>query len=66
MTFVVLALGAVILTLNIILLGGKINFFQSLCLVGYCLFPIVVAALIASLQDAWVDHTPMCHDEDAV
>lgn len=44
-----LAIGAVILTVNIILLGGTIVFFQSLCLLGYCLFPLVVAAAIISI-----------------
>ena len=54
MAFVVMGLGAVILTVNIILLGGNIVFFQSLCLLGYCLFPIVLAAAIVSIEDSWV------------
>jgi protein YIPF6 len=47
--FTEVALGAVILTINVILLGGSIVFFQSLCLIGYCLFPIVVAAIVCTL-----------------
>jgi hypothetical protein len=39
----------VVLTINVILLGGNIVFFQSLCLIGYCLFPIVLAAIICTL-----------------
>jgi hypothetical protein len=39
-------IGAIVLTANVILLGGEIIFFQALCLLGYCLFPICVAALI--------------------
>ena len=54
MAFVVLGVGAVILTLNILLLGGTIVFFQSLCLLGYCLFPIVLAAFIVSFNNKWV------------
>ena len=54
MAFIVLGVGAVILTLNILLLGGTIVFFQSLCLLGYCLFPIVLAAFIVSFDNKWV------------
>lgn len=38
--------GAVILTVNVVLLGGTIGFFQSLCLLGYCIFPLDVAAIV--------------------
>ncbi|PKI62358.1 hypothetical protein CRG98_017164 [Punica granatum] len=49
--FAVLAAGAVILTLNVLLLGGQIIFFQSLSLLGYCLFPLDVGAVICLLKD---------------
>ncbi|URE29737.1 Yip1 domain [Musa troglodytarum] len=49
--FAVLAAGAVILTLNVLLLGGRIIFFQSLSLLGYCLFPLDIGALICSLKN---------------
>ncbi|XP_074280660.1 protein YIP4a-like [Silene latifolia] len=49
--FALLAAGAVILTLNVLLLGGHIIFFQSLSLLGYCLFPLVVGAFICMLKD---------------
>ncbi|XP_061994034.1 protein YIP4b-like [Rosa rugosa] len=49
--FAVLAAGAVILTLNVLLLGGHIIFFQSLSLLGYCLFPLDVGALICMVKD---------------
>ncbi|KAJ7979473.1 Protein YIPF [Quillaja saponaria] len=49
--FALLAAGAVILTLNVLLLGGQIIFFQSLSLLGYCLFPLDVGALICMLKD---------------
>ncbi|KAK8951900.1 hypothetical protein KSP39_PZI004020 [Platanthera zijinensis] len=49
--FGVLAAGAVILTLNVLLLGGHIIFFQSLSLLGYCLFPLDVGALICLIKD---------------
>ncbi|XP_073004460.1 protein YIP4b-like [Typha latifolia] len=49
--FAVLAAGAIILTLNVLLLGGHIIFFQSLSLLGYCLFPLDIGALICMLKD---------------
>ncbi|KAD5317658.1 hypothetical protein E3N88_17604 [Mikania micrantha] len=49
--FGLLATGAVILTLNVLLLGGHIIFFQSVSLLGYCLFPLVVGALICMLKN---------------
>ncbi|KAL5973989.1 Protein YIP4a [Asimina triloba] len=48
--FAVLATGAVILTLNVALLGGRIIFFQSLSLLGYCLFPLDVGALLCMVK----------------
>ncbi|KAJ0251735.1 Protein YIP4b [Hirschfeldia incana] len=48
--FALLAAGAVILTLNVLLLGGHIIFFQSLSLLGYCLFPLDVGAVICMLK----------------
>lgn len=48
--FAVLAAGAVVLTLNVLLLGGHIIFFQSLSLLGYCLFPLDVGALVCMLK----------------
>ncbi|CAO1946709.1 unnamed protein product [Urochloa humidicola] len=49
--FAVLAAGAIILTLNVLLLGGHIIFFQSLSLLGYCLFPLDVGALVCLLKN---------------
>ena len=42
----ILIFGGAVTTLNVNLLGGKIAFFQSMCLLGYCLFPITFGALI--------------------
>lgn len=46
--FCVLTVGACVLTLNVILLGGKIVFLQACSLLGYCTFPLLVAAAIVS------------------
>mmetsp|Transcript_6110 Transcript_6110/g.13278 ORF Transcript_6110/g.13278 Transcript_6110/m.13278 type:complete len:196 (+) Transcript_6110:175-762(+) len=48
MVFAECGLGAIVLTVNVILLGGDIVFFQALCLLGYCLFPICVAAIVCA------------------
>lgn len=48
-------LGAAVVTLNARLLGGAVSFFQSVCVIGYCLFPIVVSAIIAVFVELiWV------------
>lgn len=49
--FAVVSLGAVVLTVNVVLLGGTIGFFQSICLLGYCLFPMDVAAIVCVAVD---------------
>ncbi|KAI9199289.1 Yip1 domain-containing protein [Polychytrium aggregatum] len=46
--FVIIWCGAGVVTLNSKLLGGKLSFFQSVCVLGYCIFPLV-AGSIASL-----------------
>lgn len=45
--FVIVWAGAGVVTLNAQLLGGQISFFQSVCVLGYCIFPLVLAALLA-------------------
>ncbi|KAJ1913031.1 hypothetical protein IWQ60_009390 [Tieghemiomyces parasiticus] len=44
--FVIVWVGAAVVTLNSKLLGGKISFFQSVCVLGYCVFPLNVAGLV--------------------
>lgn len=45
--FVIVWVGSIVVTLNARLLGGRVSLFQSLCVLGYCLFPLFVAALVA-------------------
>jgi len=42
--FALFTLGATVVTINTKLLSGKISFFQSICVLGYCLLPLVLAA----------------------
>eukprot|EP00162_Nutomonas_longa_P001849 comp12423_c0_seq1/m.16271 comp12423_c0_seq1/g.16271 ORF comp12423_c0_seq1/g.16271 comp12423_c0_seq1/m.16271 type:complete len:165 (-) comp12423_c0_seq1:56-550(-) len=44
--FVIVWCGAGVVTLNALLLGGKISFFQSVCVLGYCLFPLTLSAIV--------------------
>ena len=36
-------IGALVVTMNIKLLGGHISFFQSACVIGYCLLPLALS-----------------------
>ncbi|KAL3474894.1 hypothetical protein BJX99DRAFT_271477 [Aspergillus californicus] len=42
-------IGEAVVTLQIKLLGGNISFFQSVCIIGYTLFPLVIAALLSAV-----------------
>merc|ERR1711904_509787 len=44
--FVIVWVGSAIVTVNALLLGGNLSFFHSVCVLGYCVFPIDVAALL--------------------
>ena len=47
--FVIIWLGGVILYLNANFLGVKASIFQMLCLLGYCLFPLNLSAIIVTI-----------------
>ncbi|XP_071951474.1 protein YIPF6-like [Antedon mediterranea] len=47
--FVLVSFGSVIVTLNSKLLGGLISFFQTVCILGYCLLPLNVALIFCRL-----------------
>jgi hypothetical protein len=44
--FLIMWGGSFVVTINTKLLGGHISFFQCVCVLGYCIFPIVLAAAI--------------------
>ncbi|ODV92485.1 hypothetical protein CANCADRAFT_1079 [Tortispora caseinolytica NRRL Y-17796] len=53
--FAVVWLGEAVATLNIKLLGGKVSFFRVMSVLGYSLFPLVLAAFISLLVGTpWV------------
>merc|ERR1712072_332046 len=47
--FVIVWLGSAVVTVNALLLGGTLSFFHSVCVLGYCIFPIDVAAVLCSI-----------------
>mmetsp|Transcript_3858 Transcript_3858/g.12243 ORF Transcript_3858/g.12243 Transcript_3858/m.12243 type:complete len:197 (+) Transcript_3858:26-616(+) len=44
--FVIVWCGAAIVTLNAQLLGGNLSFFQSICVLGYCVFPLTLSSFV--------------------
>jgi uncharacterized membrane protein YhdT len=62
--FVIVWFGAAAVTVNAQLLGGTISFFQSVCILGYCVFPLTLSALacfIMSFIYKNVSSSPACH-----
>jgi hypothetical protein len=52
--------GAVIVTFNTRTLGGRISFFQSVAILGYCIFPLFIAGvLLKVLQMIGFQHIVM-------
>ena len=49
LVFVLIWAGAAVVTLNAALLGGHLSFWQSVCVLGYSVFPLVVARVIGLL-----------------
>ncbi|WVF72807.1 hypothetical protein IAT40_007625 [Kwoniella sp. CBS 6097] len=44
-----ITIGSVVVTINSKLLGGKVSFFQSLCVLGYAIAPILLASIVSLL-----------------
>lgn len=47
MIFIIMWGGAIVVTINSKLLGGNVSFFQCVCVLGYCIFPINLSAILA-------------------
>ncbi|XP_026464218.1 protein YIPF6 [Ctenocephalides felis] len=47
--FVIVWIGSMIVTLNSKLLGGNISFFQSVCVLGYCLLPTTLSLILCRI-----------------
>jgi hypothetical protein len=54
-------IGSAIVTVNAKLLGASISFFQSVCVLGYCVFPFCLSAVVililqnTPLGRVWLD-----------
>ncbi|KAH8831546.1 hypothetical protein DL96DRAFT_1667799 [Flagelloscypha sp. PMI_526] len=44
---VICSVGSLIVTIQAKLLGGRVSFFQAMCVLGYCLAPLDIAAFVA-------------------
>ena len=45
LVYIIMWAGSSVVTLNALLLKGNISFFQTVCVLGYCILPLVLAAV---------------------
>ncbi|KAI1394052.1 Yip1-domain-containing protein [Hypoxylon trugodes] len=57
--FAIVWIGEAVVTLQIKLLGGNISFAQSVCIIGYTLFPLVIASLMSALRLPTIPRIPV-------
>ncbi|KAK2630506.1 hypothetical protein QTJ16_001326 [Diplocarpon rosae] len=57
--FAMVWIGEAVVTMQIKLLGGNISFAQSVCIIGYTLFPLVIAALLSVFNLPTVARVPI-------
>ncbi|KFX86633.1 hypothetical protein V490_08995 [Pseudogymnoascus sp. VKM F-3557] len=57
--FAMIWIGEAVVTAQIKLLGGNISFAQSVCIIGYTLFPLVIAALLSALHLPTIPRIPI-------
>ena len=43
-------MGSIFVTLNGVLLGANISYLQTVCILGYCLFPLVFIGVIITIM----------------
>ncbi|CAD8181686.1 unnamed protein product [Paramecium pentaurelia] len=51
--FIIMWGGSAVITVNAKLLGGQVSFFQSVCVLGYCVFPINIAAVLITFFQSY-------------
>ncbi|KAI1381803.1 Yip1-domain-containing protein [Hypoxylon crocopeplum] len=57
--FAIVWIGEAVVTLQIKLLGGNISFAQSVCIIGYTLFPLVIASMMSALGLPTIPRIPV-------
>eukprot|EP01017_Pseudomicrothorax_dubius_P029764 TRINITY_DN3651_c0_g1_i1.p1 TRINITY_DN3651_c0_g1~~TRINITY_DN3651_c0_g1_i1.p1 ORF type:complete len:131 (-),score=4.32 TRINITY_DN3651_c0_g1_i1:137-529(-) len=45
--FMIVWAGSVIVTMNTRFLGGPASLFQSICVMGYCIFPLIIPVVVS-------------------
>eukprot|EP00949_MAST-11_sp_MAST-11-sp1_P000652 g652.t1 len=58
--FAIFWVGSGVVTLNAQLLGSNISFFQSVCVLGYCVFPLNIGSLLCALWGNWIYRVIVC------
>ncbi|KAI8362083.1 putative terbinafine resistance locus protein YIP1 [Mortierella sp. GBAus27b] len=58
--FIIVWMGSAIVTVNAKLLGGRVSFFQSVCVIGYCLFPLVLVSVVSIFLPNIYIRLPLC------
>ncbi|KAI7819810.1 Yip1 domain-containing protein [Gamsiella multidivaricata] len=58
--FIIVWLGSAVVTVNAKLLGGRVSFFQSVCVIGYCLFPLVLVSVVSIVVSSIYIRLPLC------
>ncbi|KAK3819899.1 MAG: Yip1 domain-containing protein [Benniella sp.] len=58
--FIIVWMGSAVVTVNAKLLGGRVSFFQSVCVIGYCLFPLVLVSVISIVLPNIYIRLPLC------
>ncbi|KAF9954018.1 hypothetical protein BGZ72_004964 [Mortierella alpina] len=58
--FIIVWLGSAVVTVNAKLLGGRVSFFQSVCVIGYCLFPLVLVSVATIVVPSIYIRLPLC------
>ena len=51
--FVLIWAGSALVTINAKFLGSSLSFFQTVCVMGYCIAPMCVASLLALFISLW-------------
>ncbi|KAF2454992.1 hypothetical protein BDY21DRAFT_307657 [Lineolata rhizophorae] len=57
--FAMVWIGEAVVTVQIKLLGGNISFFQSVCIIGYTLFPLVIASFLSAVSLPMIARIPV-------
>ncbi|KAH6673787.1 hypothetical protein B0J14DRAFT_512554 [Halenospora varia] len=57
--FTMIWIGEAVVTMQIKLLGGNISFAQSVCIIGYTLFPLVLASMLSAIGVGMIVRIPV-------